>query len=112
MRDAFNDSARLADDLLEPNSGRPGREPLSPRPAVDRRPARERATERSSDTARSRPGSEAVGETDIKTSFIAAARRAAQAAQAELAAEEPSARRDLRATKASPPPSAASGPRP
>ncbi|MGX5775494.1 hypothetical protein [Methylorubrum zatmanii] len=58
---------RLADELLEPGAGRPG----STRPS---------ATEPA-------PG------TDIKTSFIAAARRAAQAAQTESAAEAPTVQR-------------------
>ncbi|MCJ2060433.1 hypothetical protein MKL09_28395 [Methylobacterium sp. J-048] len=83
-RDTVSDASRLADDLLEPGSGRPGREP---RVATARRATRDRS-----------PVPEA-GETDIKTSFIAAARRAAQAAQAELAAEAPAERRDLRAQK-------------
>ena len=56
------DPARVADELLEPGAGRP---------------PRERAIE----------PSEPAEAADIKTSFIAAARRAAQAAQAEVASE-------------------------
>ncbi|WP_335645476.1 hypothetical protein [Methylobacterium durans] len=54
---------RIADELLEPGAGRPSRE-------------------RSAEAAE--PGEASA---DIKTSFIAAARRAAQAAQAEVASE-------------------------
>ncbi|CAA2155117.1 Localization factor PodJL [Methylobacterium brachiatum] len=89
-RGAAPEASRLTDDLLEPGSGRPGREPRVSRETAVRRPNRE--------ASRPRPLPEA-GETDIKTSFIAAARRAAQAAQAELAAEAPADRRDLRAGK-------------
>ncbi|MDP4002352.1 hypothetical protein [Methylobacterium sp. NEAU K] len=92
-RDATAESSRLADDLLEPGSGRPGRES---------RAAQERPIVQGRDPERSRSGAEAGGDTDIKTSFIAAARRAAQAAQAELAAETPTERRDLRARIAVP----------
>lgn len=102
-RVAASDASRLADDLLEPGSGRPGREPRAVRDTAIRRPARER----SADPARGRPVPEAGGEADIKTSFIAAARRAAQAAQAELAAEAPADRRDLRARMAESEPEAA-----
>ena len=84
------ETPRIADDLLEPGSGRPGRESRGGRES----PARRSGTER--------PTAEAGGEADIKTSFIAAARRAAQAAQAELAAEAPAERRDGRAQKATP----------
>jgi localization factor PodJL len=94
------ETPRIADDLLEPGSGRPGREPRTGRDLSARRPARER----SADSTRARPAADAGGEADIKTSFIAAARRAAQAAQAELAAETPAERRDARAQKVSPQP--------
>ncbi|MCP1537696.1 hypothetical protein [Methylorubrum extorquens] len=61
------EASRLSDELLEPGAGRPG----SGRPAApEASPA-------------------ATGGADIKTSFIAAARRAAQAAQAESATEAP-----------------------
>jgi localization factor PodJL len=89
-RGAAPEASRLSDDLLEPGSGRPGREARVSRETAARRPNRE--------PSRPRPAPEA-GETDIKTSFIAAARRAAQAAQAELAAEAPTDRGDLRASK-------------
>lgn len=102
-RVAASDASRLADDLLEPGSDRPGREPRTARDTAIRRPARERSAE----PARGRHVPEAAGETDIKTSFIAAARRAAQAAQAELAAEAPADRRDLRARMAESEPAAA-----
>ncbi|HJE24008.1 MAG TPA: hypothetical protein K8W01_10150 [Methylorubrum populi] len=62
---------RLADELLEPGAGRPG-------------------------SARPSPAELAPG-TDIKTSFIAAARRAAQAAQTESTAEAPPVQRRDRA---------------
>ncbi|MCJ2122815.1 tetratricopeptide repeat protein [Methylobacterium sp. J-077] len=91
---ASAEASRLADDLLEPGSGRPGREPRPARDSTVRRATRDHSAE----PARGRPAPEA-GETDIKTSFIAAARRAAQAAQAELAAEAPADRRDLRTHK-------------
>ena len=55
----------FADELLEPGAGRPG------------------------PTARPAAPEAAVAGGDIKTSFIAAARRAAQAAQAEAEAEQP-----------------------
>ena len=84
------ETPRIADDLLEPGSGRPGRESRGGRESSARRSGTER------------PTAEAGGEADIKTSFIAAARRAAQAAQAELAAEAPAERRDGRAQKATP----------
>jgi localization factor PodJL len=90
------DSSRLADDLLEPGSGRPMREPRSVRDPSGRRPVQERL----GTTAAARPDAETGAETDIKTSFIAAARRAAQAAQAELAAEGPAERRDARGDRA------------
>ena len=85
------ETPRIADDLLEPGSGRPGREPRGGRDSAARR------------SAKDRPAAEAGTETDIKTSFIAAARRAAQAAQAELAAEGPAERRDGRTQKATQP---------
>ncbi|MCJ2051390.1 hypothetical protein [Methylobacterium sp. J-070] len=81
------ETPRIADDLLEPGSGRPVREPRGGRDPGARR------------TPKERPVAETGSETDIKTSFIAAARRAAQAAQAELAAEAPAERRDARAQK-------------
>ncbi|MBP2492211.1 localization factor PodJL [Methylobacterium sp. PvP062] len=86
------EASRLADDLLEPGSGRPPREPRSAREPSARRPAQERL----GDVAAARSAADAKSETDIKTSFIAAARRAAQAAQAELAAEAPAERREAR----------------
>lgn len=86
----------IADDLLEPGSGRPLRRGRAPS-------ARRSGKEGEADQARSGPAGEPVAESDIKTSFIAAARRAAQAAQAELAAEAPSERRDSRAAKMSMP---------
>ncbi|KQQ12989.1 hypothetical protein ASF53_12350 [Methylobacterium sp. Leaf123] len=58
---------RVSDELLEPGAGRPG-------------PSRPAAPEASPT---------ATGGADIKTSFIAAARRAAQAAQAESTSEAP-----------------------
>ncbi|MCJ2070396.1 hypothetical protein MKK75_16580 [Methylobacterium sp. J-030] len=85
----------LADDLLEPGSGRPVRTPRGGRDSASRRSAKDPQAE----PVRVRPTVETGGESDIKTSFIAAARRAAQAAQAELAAEAPSDRRDTRAAK-------------
>ncbi|MGT2487187.1 hypothetical protein ACU4GA_17010 [Methylobacterium oryzae CBMB20] len=86
------EASRLADDLLEPGSGRPAREPRTLREPSARRPAQERL----GDVAAARSAADAKSETDIKTSFIAAARRAAQAAQAELAAEAPAERREVR----------------
>lgn len=70
-------SAR-GDELLEPGAGRPGRE--GGREAGRERPMLERLRD---------PGTAEAGDNaaDIKSSFIAAARRAAQAAQAELATE-------------------------
>jgi len=85
----------LADDLLEPGSGRPVRVPRGGRDAASRRPAKDPQAEAARDRLTGEPGAES----DIKTSFIAAARRAAQAAQAELAAEAPTDRRDTRASK-------------
>ncbi|MRI52989.1 hypothetical protein D8770_03320 [Methylobacterium sp. DB1607] len=64
------EASRLSDELLEPGAGRP----------APGRPAMPEA-------------GPTVGSTDIKTSFIAAARRAAQAAQVEAAAEAPLAAR-------------------
>jgi localization factor PodJL len=86
---------RVADDLLEPGSGRPVRDPRAGREMSSRRAAKEQAA----DTGNARATAEAGAESDIKTSFIAAARRAAQAAQAELAAEAPAERRETRAQK-------------
>ncbi|WCS25254.1 hypothetical protein LOK46_29760 [Methylobacterium sp. NMS14P] len=86
------EASRLADDLLEPGSGRPPRESRTAREPSARRPAQERL----GDVAAMRSAADAKSETDIKTSFIAAARRAAQAAQAELAAEAPVERRESR----------------
>jgi localization factor PodJL len=62
------DTSGVGDELLEPGAGRPAH-------------ARAAATDAS--------GASAAG--DIKTDFIAAARRAAQAAQADIAADTPSA---------------------
>ncbi|WP_152277598.1 SEL1-like repeat protein [Methylorubrum populi] len=59
-------ASRMSEELLEPGAGRPA-------------PGRPAAPEAGS----------SAGSADIKTSFIAAARRAAQAAQAETAAETP-----------------------
>ncbi|MCJ2094128.1 hypothetical protein MKK67_16745 [Methylobacterium sp. J-072] len=101
-RGVGSEASRLADDLLEPGSGRPGREPRAARDTMARRATRDRSAE----PQRGRPAPDAGGETDIKTSFIAAARRAAQAAQAELAAEAPADRRDLRANRAESEPTA------
>ncbi|MCJ2141395.1 hypothetical protein [Methylobacterium sp. E-066] len=101
-RGVGSEASRLADDLLEPGSGRPGREPRPARETTARRATRDRSAE----PQRGRPAPDAGGETDIKTSFIAAARRAAQAAQAELAAEAPADRRDLRANRAESEPAA------
>jgi len=61
------EASRLSEELLEPGAGRPG----------PGRPA----------TPEASPA--AAGGADIKTSFIAAARRAAQAAQTEAASEAP-----------------------
>ncbi|MBB3903389.1 tetratricopeptide repeat protein [Methylobacterium brachythecii] len=71
--------ASLGDELLEPGAGRPS-------------PARSAVPEASAAPAG-----------DIKSSFIAAARRAAQAAQADIAAEAPSApeRREASAARVS-----------
>lgn len=86
---------RVADDLLEPGSGRPVRDPRAGRTLSGRRAVKEPAA----DLESARPAAEAGAESDIKTSFIAAARRAAQAAQAELAAEAPAERREVRAQR-------------
>ncbi|GAB6845057.1 localization factor PodJL [Methylorubrum rhodinum] len=67
--DALDDVTRGGDELLEPGTGRPA----PGRPAA--------------------PDAAVPAGNDIKTSFIAAARRAAQAAQAEAAAEQPLASR-------------------
>ncbi|MGU3537194.1 hypothetical protein [Methylobacterium sp. A54F] len=64
-RTAVPEAIRVSDELLEPGAARPVR---------DRRPVSE-------------PEDSADPSSDIKTSFIAAARRAAQAAQAEVATE-------------------------
>ncbi|MGW5958329.1 hypothetical protein [Methylorubrum thiocyanatum] len=63
---APSQASRMSEELLEPGAGRPA-------------PGRPAAPEAGS----------SAGSADIKTSFIAAARRAAQAAQAETAAETP-----------------------
>lgn len=65
------EAPRGSDELLEPGAGRPSKD-ASPR----ERSARDRAEP-----------AEADGSADIKANFIAAARRAAQAAQAEVASE-------------------------
>lgn len=98
-RSAGIETPLIADDLLEPGSGRPTRASRGGRDSVSRRSAKEPQAE----PVRARPTVEAGAESDIKTSFIAAARRAAQAAQAELAAEAPTERRDSRATKSAAP---------
>ena len=72
------------DELLEPGAGRPGREGARERPVLDRL----------RDPAPAEEGGESAA--DIKSSFIAAARRAAQAAQAELATEAAAERSELR----------------
>ncbi len=64
---AAAEAAQMSDELLEPGAGRPARERQAPAHEYPE------------------PGPEAAS--DIKTSFIAAARRAAQAAQAEVATE-------------------------
>ncbi|GJE41997.1 tetratricopeptide repeat protein [Methylobacterium soli] len=61
------EASRVSDELLEPGAGRPARERALATPETHE------------------AGAEASA--DIKTSFIAAARRAAQAAQAEVASE-------------------------
>ena len=63
---APSQASRMSEELLEPGAGRPA-------------PGRPAAPEAGS----------SAGSADIKTSFIAAARRAAQAAQAETAADTP-----------------------
>ncbi|TXN22983.1 SEL1-like repeat protein [Methylobacterium sp. WL9] len=82
------DSSGLGDELLEPGAGRPAH-------------SRGAATDAS--------GASAAG--DIKTNFIAAARRAAQAAQADIVAEAPSApeKRDAPRPRVTPTASAAPG---
>ncbi|WP_348643071.1 hypothetical protein [Methylobacterium sp. WL8] len=79
------DASRAGDELLEPGAGRPSKD-ASPR----ERHARDRAEP-----------AEADGGADIKTNFIAAARRAAQAAQAEVASEADlsAARRESRTAR-------------
>ncbi|MFK5599857.1 hypothetical protein ACFZ8E_23095 [Methylobacterium sp. HMF5984] len=79
------ETARAGDELLEPGAARPSKD-AAPR----ERQARDRAEP-----------AEADGATDIKTNFIAAARRAAQAAQAEVASEA-----DLSAGRREPRPAA------
>lgn len=69
-----------ADVLLEPGAPRPVRAPMA---GPERREPAAKA---------SAPDKASPADSDIKTSFIAAARRAAQAAQAELAAELPADR--------------------
>ena len=113
-RDPVFDVSRASEGLLEPGAVRPGREPqpdmprpdMPPREPASRRVTRERSREAAGDQirepARGRALPETGTEADIKTSFIAAARRAAQAAQAELAAEAPAERRDPRARKGAP----------
>ncbi|MCJ2090574.1 hypothetical protein MKK88_32015 [Methylobacterium sp. E-005] len=94
-RSSVGETPLLADDLLEPGSGRPARAPRGGRDSAGRRSAKDPQAE----SVRVRLSVDSGPESDIKTSFIAAARRAAQAAQAELAAEAPAERRDTRATK-------------
>lgn len=84
------DQARLGDELLEPGAGRPLQE--EPRDLAEE------------SLGRPRPSAERVApaeatEGDIKSSFIAAARRAAQAAQAELAAESSTEARSFSLSK-------------
>lgn len=82
LTDAAEPAASSSDILLEPGAPRPGRASGSEK----REPvAKTAATEKAADKG-------TPADSDIKTSFIAAARRAAQAAQAELAAETPSDR--------------------
>jgi localization factor PodJL len=95
VRTAGAETPLIADDLLEPGSARPIRAPRGGRDSASRRSAKASPTE----SVRVRLAAEPGSESDIKTSFIAAARRAAQAAQAELAAEAPIDRRETRAAK-------------
>lgn len=82
-----HDAFGHGDELLEPGAGRPAPVPLQ--------------------APRSTPAekAETASTGDIKTNFIAAARRAAQAAQADIAAEAPAApdRRDSVRPRLSPP---------
>ncbi len=124
-------SDRLAEALLEPGAGRPLRspapasEPLAgpalPKASEPKRPEPRKAEPKLSETkpvearladltlpeATKPEPKQAPTDGDIKTSFIAAARRAAQAAQAELAAEAPLERqtRARPSVTAAPPPS-------
>ncbi|MBE7198644.1 MAG: SEL1-like repeat protein [Parafilimonas terrae] len=75
----------LIEALLEPNTVRPNRS-AAPAPEM-REPAPEPIVAPKADVKVEAKATPSDG--DIKTSFIAAARRAAQAAQAELAAEGP-----------------------
>lgn len=88
-RPSLPDAAEVAptvsptDILLEPGMPRPGRAAVT---VADKREAAAKPAV-ADKAAKTSPG-----DSDIKTSFIAAARRAAQAAQAELAAEMPNDR--------------------
>ncbi len=123
-------SDRLAEALLEPGAGRPLRSPAPvseavaelalPKVSEPKRPEPRKAEPKQSEAkpAEARLADLALPEAtkpepkqaptdgDIKTSFIAAARRAAQAAQAELAAEAPLERqtRARPSVTAAPPP--------
>ena len=97
-RAAAQSAAQHGDELLEPGAGRPQREARS-RALPEGRLPETRLAEADLPHARGLGDELPSGEdgtADIKTSFIAAARRAAQAAQAELATEAASERRDLR----------------
>ncbi|GJE59476.1 hypothetical protein [Methylobacterium trifolii] len=86
------DGGRFSDELLEPGAGRPAQEPPARGRAGHERIARETARETAKESGE--------GAGDIKTNFIAAARRAAQAAQVELATESTtSERREPRGTR-------------
>ncbi|WP_375465487.1 hypothetical protein [uncultured Methylobacterium sp.] len=74
------EAARIGDELLEPGAGRPAKDATAKDAPTKDAPARERV-------ARDRTEAPEADAADIKTNFIAAARRAAQAAQAEVASE-------------------------
>lgn len=92
-RAALHPAAQPGDELLEPGAGRPLREARSRGLSEAHLPDADLPHARG---LRDEPSAGEDGAGDIKTSFIAAARRAAQAAQAELATEAASERRDLR----------------
>ena len=78
--------SRTSEELLEPGAGRPGRDAARERPAP----------ERGLQSGEAEPAEAGENAADIKSSFIAAARRAAQAAQAELATEATAERDEIR----------------